>query len=233
MSQKTRIDAEKRKAQLEINKLYYDTYEELIISIRKKQHDFNNHINAIQGILYTAISYEELKEQEEKYLDEITEDRQQISILTKVENPLIAGFLTVKIQEAERKGINVEYNCIFPKVKINMPEYQLIEMMGILLDNAIEAVEKMDASKLMQIRLLMVEGVINFSVTNTYLISDVKDISNFFAKGYSTKGNNRGIGLYKLKELMQKQKGELFCKEENINGQKAIRMEMLLPIGSQ
>ena len=26
--QKTRIDAEKRKAQLEINKLYYDTYEE-------------------------------------------------------------------------------------------------------------------------------------------------------------------------------------------------------------
>ena len=231
--QKTRIDAEKRKAQLEINKLYYDTYEELIISIRKKQHDFNNHINAIQGILYTAISYEELKEQEEKYLDEITEDRQQISILTKVENPLIAGFLTVKIQEAERKGINVEYNCIFPKVKINMPEYQLIEMMGILLDNAIEAVEKMDASKLMQIRLLMVEGVINFSVTNTYLISDVKDISNFFAKGYSTKGNNRGIGLYKLKELMQKQKGELFCKEENINGQKAIRMEMLLPIGSQ
>lgn len=231
--QKTRIDAEKRKAQLEINKLYYDTYEELIISIRKKQHDFNNHINAIQGILYTAISYEELKEQEEKYLDEITEDRQQISILTKVENPLIAGFLTVKIQEAERKGINVEYNCIFPKVKINMPEYQLIEMMGILLDNAIEAAEKMDASKLMQIRLLMVEGVINFSVTNTYLISDVKDISNFFAKGYSTKGNNRGIGLYKLKELMQKQKGELFCKEENINGQKAIRMEMLLPIGSQ
>ena len=175
----------------------------------------------------------ELKEQEEKYLDEITEDRQQISILTKVENPLIAGFLTVKIQEAERKGINVEYNCIFPKVKINMPEYQLIEMMGILLDNAIEAAEKMDASKLMQIRLLMVEGVINFSVTNTYLISDVKDISNFFAKGYSTKGNNRGIGLYKLKELMQKQKGELFCKEENINGQKAIRMEMLLPIGSQ
>lgn len=156
--QKTRIDAEKRKAQLEINKLYYDTYEELIISIRKKQHDFNNHINAIQGILYTAISYEELKEQEEKYLDEITEDRQQISILTKVENPLIAGFLTVKIQEAERKGINVEYNCIFPKVKINMPEYQLIEMMGILLDNAIEAAEKMDASKLMQIRLLMVEG---------------------------------------------------------------------------
>ena len=40
-------------------------------------------------------------------------------------------------------------------------------------------------------------------------------------------------GEDKLKELMQKQKGELFCKEENINGQKAIRMEMLLPIGSR
>lgn len=164
--QKTRLDAEKRKVQLEINKLYYDTYEELIMSIRKKQHDFNNHINAIQGILYTAVSYEELRDQEEKYLNEITQEHQQISILTKVENPLIAGFLTVKIQEAERKGINVEHNCIFPKAKINIPEYQLIEMMGILLDNAIEAVEQMDTGKQIQIQLLMAEGIASFSVTN-------------------------------------------------------------------
>jgi signal transduction histidine kinase len=178
--QKTRLDAEKRKVQLEINKLYYDTYEELIMSIRKKQHDFNNHINAIQGILYTAVSYEELRDQEEKYLNEITQEHQQISILTKVENPLIAGFLTVKIQEAERKGINVEHNCIFPKAKINIPEYQLIEMMGILLDNAIEAVEQMDTGKQIQIQLLMAEGIASFSVTNTYLVSNVKE--NFLQK---------------------------------------------------
>lgn len=229
--QKTRLDAEKRKVQLEINKLYYDTYEELIMSIRKKQHDFNNHINAIQGILYTAVSYEELRDQEEKYLNEITQEHQQISILTKVENPLIAGFLTVKIQEAERKGINVEHNCIFPKAKINIPEYQLIEMMGILLDNAIEAVEQMDTGKQIQIQLLMAEGIASFSVTNTYLVSNVKDISKFFSKGYSTKGDNRGIGLYKLKEMIQKQKGEISLLEERIGEQKAIRMEMILPIG--
>ncbi len=229
--QKTRLDAEKRKVQLEINKLYYDTYEELIMSIRKKQHDFNNHINAIQGILYTAVSYEELRDQEEKYLNEITQEHQQISILTKVENPLIAGFLTVKIQEAERKGINVEHNCIFPKAKINIPEYQLIEMMGILLDNAIEAVEQMDTGKQIQIQLLMAEGIASFSVTNTYLVSNVKDISKFFTKGYSTKGDNRGIGLYKLKEMIQKQKGEISLLEERIGEQKAIRMEMILPIG--
>lgn len=229
--QKTRLDAEKRKVQLEINKLYYDTYEELIMSIRKKQHDFNNHINAIQDILYTAVSYEELRDQEEKYLNEITQEHQQISILTKVENPLIAGFLTVKIQEAERKGINVEHNCIFPKAKINIPEYQLIEMMGILLDNAIEAVEQMDTGKQIQIQLLMAEGIASFSVTNTYLVSNVKDISKFFTKGYSTKGDNRGIGLYKLKEMIQKQKGEISLLEERIGEQKAIRMEMILPIG--
>ncbi len=229
--QKTRLDAEKRKVQLEINKLYYDTYEELIMSIRKKQHDFNNHINAIQGILYTAVSYEELRDQEEKYLNEITQEHQQISILTKVENPLIAGFLTVKIQEAERKGINIEHNCIFPKAKINIPEYQLIEMMGILLDNAIEAVEQMDTGKQIQIQLLMAEGIASFSVTNTYLVSNVKDISKFFTKGYSTKGDNRGIGLYKLKEMIQKQKGEISLLEERIGEQKAIRMEMILPIG--
>ena len=70
--QKSRIDAGKRKTQLELNKLYYSAYEELIQSMREKQHDYKNHINAMQGILYSTdncnIAIEELK----KYLGSLT-----------------------------------------------------------------------------------------------------------------------------------------------------------------
>lgn len=63
--QKTKVQAEKQKVQFQMNELYYGAYEDLILSIRKRQHDFNNHLNAIQGMIYTTNSYDELKDQQE------------------------------------------------------------------------------------------------------------------------------------------------------------------------
>ena len=146
--QKTKADAEKRKIQLEMNNYYYDTYKELISSIRDKQHDFKNHINAIRGMLYTTQNFYQLKKEEEEYLNDIMTEIQEIPLITMIENPLISGFISVKIQEAKSKGIEVTHYCRYPDVTIKIPEYVLIEMMGILLDNAIEATENLEHKKI-------------------------------------------------------------------------------------
>lgn len=129
----------KRKAQMEMNALYYNGYEELIRSVREKQHDFKNHMNAMRGILYTVNDYEELVAKEKDYLDTILNEVEETSILTLIENPLLAGFLSDKIHEAESKGITVHHECIYANEELKIPEYKLVELMGILLDNAIEA----------------------------------------------------------------------------------------------
>ena len=230
--QKTRIDAEKRKIQLEMNNLYYEAYEELIGSIRERQHEFKNHLNAIKGILYTATTYEELKAQEERYMDEIIKGNEKTSILTMVENPLLAGFLSVKIHEAESKGIYVKYKCVFPTGKLAIPEYQLVEMLGILLDNAIEETEQRgDDRKYIAINLSKEEKDMNFSVINTCRIDVEKsNISHFFDKGYSSKGDGRGIGLYKLREMVHKEQGEIYAAQDMLNDTNAIKLQILLPV---
>lgn len=227
--QKTKVYAEKKKVQLEMNKLYYTTYEDLIYSIRENQHDYKNHINAIRGMLYTAHDYEDLVQSEEKYLDEIAGNYANTSILTLVENPLLAGFLTVKIHEAESKKINVEHHCILTNQELKVPEYQLIEMMGILVDNAIEAIETRD-KKQMYIGLTKEQNSLIFETINPCDQSVIKNIPTLFSKGYSSKGVYRGIGLPKLKKMVQDVDGELGVGQTFLNGNMAIRFELLIPI---
>lgn len=227
--QKTKSDAEKKKIQLELNRYYYDTYKELIASIRDKQHDFKNHMNAIRGMLYTAESFEELKGQEEKYLNNILMEIQDTTLITKVENPIIAGFLSVRIREAESLGIEVEYDCAFLDRDIKVPEYLLIEMMGILLDNAVEAIHNLDVKKI-EIFMRIVDQRLSFSVSNTYNSEGQNNVTLFFERGYSNKGSNRGIGLTKLKKMVNKFNGEIILSENKINTADALKIGFVLPI---
>lgn len=226
--EKARKDIERKKTQLELNKLYYDAYENLIISMRERQHDFKNHLNAIEGMLYSIDNYEELVEQQSKYLKEITGNVDNKRLLTMIENPLIAGFLNYKISKALGMGINVEYNCTLKKGKIKIPEFEVVEMMGILLDNAFEAVEQEGIEHFVKIELYTVDDRMIFSVINPF--NKKENIAHFFDLGYSSKGDNRGIGLSKLKRIVSQNDGEIRVMELNDSVGQKLKMEICLNI---
>lgn len=226
--EKARKDIERKKTQLELNKLYYDAYENLIISMREKQHDFKNHLNAIEGMLYSIDNYEELVEQQSKYLKEITGNVENKRLLTMIENPLIAGFLNYEISKALGMGIKVEYNCTLKKGKIKTPEFEVVEMMGILLDNAFEAVAQEGIEQFVEIELYTVDDQMIFSVMNPY--NKKENVAHFFDLGYSSKGDNRGIGLSKLKRIVTKNNGEIRVMELNDSGGQKLKMEICLNI---
>lgn len=213
--QKTRIEVEREKSLLEMNVLYYEAYENLIQSVREKQHDLKNHINAICGMIYTVDNYEELVEKQKDYIDNVLRNVEKVPILTLIENPLLSGFLIQKIHEAENKGIEVEQKCTFTAKELKVPEYKIVEMMGILFDNAIEETVRSDCDKKIKISLFDENDVLYFSISNISS-AKIQDASKLFAGGYSTKGENRGIGLLKLKKMLEQEKGEIHIEQEEI-----------------
>lgn len=226
--QKTRNDAERKKTQLEMNALYYDAYEGLIQSIREKQHDFKNHINAVAGMIYTNVTYEELADKQKKYFDEILGEMEEVSLLTLVENPLLSGFLVRKIREAERKGINVARNCIWKSNEMKIPEYKLVEMMGILLDNAVEAAEKLERNRNMKVNLGQEDEMLVFSVVNTH---DGEALSaEVFETGHSSKGKGRGLGLAKLKKLTEEAGGVIYMENGWEDAYRIVKLEIRIPV---
>ena len=76
----------------------------------------------------------------------------------------------------------------------------------------------------------MLNNIFNFSVVNTCKSENVQNISKFFERGYSSKGSNRGLGLAKIKRLVQKYKGDIWIAEECIDTDKALKFEFNLPL---
>lgn len=227
--QKSRMDAEKKKMQLEMNKLYYDAYDQLIMLVRERQHDMKNHINAILSMIHTTDSYDELVAKQQEYCGYVIKQNEETKLLLSSGNPLITGFLYSKKQEAERRGITIECKIGIEK-EIAFPEYELVEIMGILLDNAMEVLEKGKMKKKkIYVSLKEREDELVLIVANTSIKYEETVIDRFFETGYSSKGENRGIGLSKLKRLVNERKGEIIVSNEQYQNDNYLQFELIIP----
>lgn len=228
--QKSRGDAEKKKAELEMNELYYSAYDELITLIRERQHDLKNHISVIEGMIFTIDDYEEMIIKLREYCDCIIENNSVSKVLLNVENPLIAGFLFCRIQEAETKDIKVKHRINMKKCD-TVSEYELVEILGILLDNALEALHNStEPEKDINILVEQGEDRLSISVANVSAILSINEIEDFWEKGVSSKGQGRGIGLYKLKRLVNTKNGVIICSNEMYGGRNYLNFNVVLPL---
>lgn len=240
--QKSRMEVEKKKLQLDMNQLYYAAFDQLITLVRERQHDMKSHISAIMGMIYTTDNYEELIEKQKEYCGYVIEQNEKTKLVLATGNPLISGFLYSKMQEAEKNGIELEYHIGKTKEKMTIPEYELIEMMGILLDNAIEALMKdnenadkvlfdgEEKSKKIYFSLKEVETYIELIVSNTSNRFEEDITERFFEAGYSSKGKERGIGLSKLKRIVYDRKGEIIVSNELFDGRNYLVFTIRIPM---
>ena len=95
-------------------------------------------------------------------------------------------------------------------------------MLGIFIDNAIEAAAETEEQKLV-IEAQSADGGPVFSVANT--CRELPDLSKIFQKGFSTKGDGRGMGLYWVKNAL-KEREELIHEVSVEGGMVIQRLEL-------
>lgn len=71
---------------------------------------------------------------------------------------------------------------------------------------------------------------IAFFVANPYQDNDIESLSKFFERGYSSKGKERGIGLAKLKRMINENRGDILISQEELYGVNMIRIGILINI---
>lgn len=224
------IETEKKKTEVEINKLYYSAYEELIMLVRDRQHDIKNHINTIYSIIYTTDTYEELVDRQKQYCNFVLETSKETQILLAVNNPLIAGFLYQKEQEIKSHNILVEYRLEVIDFPLIVSEYEIIEMMGILIDNAIEVLMVSDfEKKKIIIGHKREEQWDIFYVCNTSVFYSKNEIEKFFLRNYSSKGLGRGIGLDKIRRKLKQLDGGIMVENKLEESEQYLEFSLMLP----
>lgn len=193
----------------QLDEWYGNALRELIISIRQKQHDYKNQITAIQSALYSVNDIEELRAEFKNYFNFLEDEEKYVQLLSRNDEPLISGLLYVKLNEAERIGIDTQCELMINKIGNIDLVGDIIKILGILIDNAVEALKDRDITqRKMEIKVEYAKKAM-IRVENMSRYIPRSDSVRFFNKGYSTKGEGRGLGLANVMEIVGKHKGNI------------------------
>ncbi|PTJ25616.1 ATP-binding protein [Staphylococcus simulans] len=112
----------------------------------------------------------------------------------------LKGLLTTKIIQAQENNIRVSVEVPDEIHHISLDMIDLSRVMGIILDNAIEASTEID-DPLIQIGFMKNKDAVMIIVMNK-CAKDIPKVHELFKENFSTKGPNRGLGLSTLREII-------------------------------
>lgn len=184
---------------------YSHHIESLYQEIRSFRHDYTNilvslnesikakDIDSVEKVYHSVLENTDKKFYQGKY---------DIANLSNLQNDAIKSIVSTKLLKANNMGIDISVEI--PEV-IGSPNIEILDFITILsifLDNAIEAsvLAKKPSLTLAFFedrgqQILVIENSIGVSKVNTKTI---------FKRGFSSKGDNRGIGLANVKEILDK-----------------------------
>lgn len=184
--------------------IYNETLSKVNEGVRGFKHDMGNIVQSILG--YIAIND---TEGAKKYCQNLVIGFNDINILSilspkVIDDPAIYGVVVNKILIAREKNLTLSLDVTADVAKINFPKFELSRIIGILLDNAIEAAEQSENRKLIvDIRHNFKNNTDVIKIANSVKDTNI-DIKKIFVKNYSTKTTPSGFGLYEVNKFLRK-----------------------------
>ena len=188
---------------LEQQEMYIQELEGIQSSMRSFRHDYKNMMSSLY-LQSREGNIQEIEKNIHELIEEFDENiDRKMNLTVQMANIRISevkSLLYQKITELQKKGIDFQMEVMYPVEETGMKPLDLSRALGILLDNAIEAVEQVQGD---------ISLVISAQVDGVHIILDNTaeqdvDISKIYEDGYSTKGSGRGTGLLSLRKIMEK-----------------------------
>lgn len=224
-----RIQKNKYIEQLQQYEQYNLVYKELIADIRHKQHDFDNHIQALYSMGMSCDSIEELKNEQSKYFEELKNDNKTYRLLNENVSSVLTAFLYIKFSEIEKKDIIVNYRINIDKFDKYIPFPDIVELVGNLLDNATEATKKAQDKKI-SFYIDEIGNCVNLLMENPYNWENGENFDKFMIDGKSSNGKKRGLGLTNIRKVIDRYNGLMKVNFDYYNEVKIIRFEVTIPL---
>lgn len=174
--------------------------------LRCLRHDMKNHLFQMQRLLETG-DLEQLQE----YLQTSESFLENADWVSYTENEAVNSILNYKLTPLRQSGAKLEIQVELPGT-FSFPVFDLNVILGNLLDNAVEASNRLlPEDRLIQLKMKAEKGIIRISVGNRF--------DGVLPKHHATRKTdteNHGIGLKSVSEIVGKYHGKL-CTESEEN----------------
>ncbi|WP_172372134.1 DcuS/MalK family sensor histidine kinase [Sporosarcina jiandibaonis] len=181
-------------------------------TLRTQTHEFMNKLHVITAMVHTK-SYDELKGYTAYLSAAYQKEVGAVSRLIK--DPVISGYLVNKLSQARESNIQVDLtgdNPLPPLKKIEHTD-KVITIIGNLFDNASEAVRDQETGQI-EITIDYKDKHFYFDIRDNGPGISATDFKKTSQIGLSTKGENRGYGLYLVNKALNELGGQLEVSSE-------------------
>lgn len=185
-------------------------------ALRAQSHEFMNRLHVILGMVQM------------RYYDELSDfirtlvghQNQELGNITQhIKDPALAGFLMGKLSYTREENVEfiIEVNTVIPEPANPRIAHELITILGNLIDNAIEAMAD-SSDKTLEVTLHYSDKLLTMEVLDSGPGIPDEIQKNVLEKGYSTKGENRGYGLYLVTKSIENLGGEWTIDSKSLLG---------------
>lgn len=189
----------------------------MVESMRASNHDFVNKLHVILGLIQMGN-----QEEASRYIMHIASVQQNVvsAIMKNIEDSSVAALLIGKHARASELNIRfvLEPGSRYSLKDVSFPPGDLVTIMGNLMENAMDAMDAMEDTD-GQAKELCVgifsqphELLIHVDDSGPGILPENQE--KIFAYGFSTKGENRGTGMYVVKKLVDKYRGRITLDSE-------------------
>ncbi|WP_141722882.1 sensor histidine kinase [Cellulosilyticum sp. I15G10I2] len=170
-------------------------------NIKSIRHDLKNHLSVLESFIK--------KDQKDKALEHIS----QIISSSYAEkeyassgNIDIDSILNFKLQEAKDKAIDIALELVIP-IEINVTAFDMVVVLGNLLDNALYAADRLEKNKQITIKITYKKGILFIHIDNTF--DGQVHYQGEQIVTLHTDSENHGIGLNNIRDVLQKYNGTI------------------------
>lgn len=197
------ILAQEQLKQFENLKEYAENLEQVYNNIRSFKHDYVNIMTSISSYLDEK-RYDELTEY---FYTDILPTKEALNHNTDTLNRLmhvkqleVKSLLSYKMLYAVEQGIQIHIDIPDDIEAINMKSVDLLRILGIYLDNAIEAALETERPQV-NLHMANMESYIAILIENSYVDHGIP-ISKMLQKDVTSKGEGHGVGLHNANEIL-------------------------------
>jgi two-component system sensor histidine kinase AgrC len=197
------LEFRNKQKEFENLKQYTESLEKLYSDMRVFRHDYINIISSMIGYIDNR-DMDGLERHFYENIIPVSKSMQKndfkIGAIKNIDIPEIKGIVSSKLIRAQELGLDVHVEVVENIDDVKMNIIDLSRILGILLDNAIEASKESLEFKL-KLAFIKTEKSIIIVISNSYKEKNIS-LNKIFKPNYSTKGSGRGIGLNNLKKII-------------------------------